>query len=199
MNHDLNILVLDTEVYSNTGGQASKSSPTGAVAKFAFSGKKTAKKDLGAMAMSYGYVYVASIAMGYNKNQTLQAFLEAESYPGPSLIIAYSPCINQGIKVGMEKTQFEEEAAVRSGYWPLYRFDPRRVAEGLNPFQFDSPDPDYDLHKFLMREVRYASLNKTFPEEAKVLQSRLIDEYANRMLKYKEMASLGVLALTSDK
>jgi pyruvate-ferredoxin/flavodoxin oxidoreductase len=188
MNQDLNILVLDTEVYSNTGGQASKSSPTGAVAKFASSGKKTAKKDLAAIAMCYGYVYVASIAMGYNKNQTLKAFLEAEAYPGPSLIIAYSPCINQGIKVGMEKTQYEQEVAVRSGYWPLFRYNPLRTAEGLNPFQLDSPEPDYDLHKFLMREVRYASLSKSFPEEAKVLQGRLIEEYHDRLIRYKELA-----------
>lgn len=188
MNQDVNLLVLDTEVYSNTGGQSSKASPTGSVAKFAFSGKKTTKKDLGAMAMTYGYVYVATVAMGYSKTQTLKAFLEAEAYPGPSLIIAYSPCINHGIKEGMDKSQYEQEIAVRSGYWPLYRFNPLRIKEGKNPFQLDSKEPDYDLHKFLMREVRYASLVQTFPEEAAELHKRLVEEYSLRYKKYKQMA-----------
>jgi pyruvate-ferredoxin/flavodoxin oxidoreductase len=198
MNQDVNVLVLDTEVYSNTGGQSSKASPTGAVAKFAYSGKKTAKKDLGAMMMIYGYVYVATVAMGYNKNQCLQAFIEAESYPGPSMIIAYSPCINQGIKDGMEKSQYEEELAVRSGYWPLYRYNPLRAKEGKNPFELDSKDPDFDLHTFLMREVRYASLVKTFPEEAKELHGRLVDEYAARFKKYKERAGTSAAPVTAD-
>jgi len=133
--YDVNILVLDTEVYSNTGGQSSKSTPTGAVAKFAASGKPTRKKDLGRMAMTYGYVYVASVAMGANKNQLLKALLEAESYQGPSLLIAYAPCINHGINMG--RSQYEEKLAVESGYWPLYRFDPRLKQEGKNPFMLD--------------------------------------------------------------
>jgi pyruvate-ferredoxin/flavodoxin oxidoreductase len=190
MNQDVNVMVLDTEVYSNTGGQSSKASPTGAVAKFAASGKKTAKKDLGAILMTYGYVYVATVAMGYNKIQTLKAFVEAEAYPGPAIIIAYSPCINQGIKAGMGKSQYEEELAVRSGYWPLFRFNPLRKAEGKNPFQLDSKEPDFDLHTFLMREVRYASLVKTFPEEAKELHSRLVVEYRERFEHYKKMAEV---------
>ncbi len=134
--YDVNILVLDTEVYSNTGGQSSKSTPTGAVAKFAASGKPTRKKELGRMAMTYGYVYVASVAMGANKNQVLKAILEAESYDGPSLIIAYAPCINHGINMG--RSQNEEKLAVEAGYWPLYRFDPRLKEEGKNPFTLDS-------------------------------------------------------------
>jgi pyruvate-ferredoxin/flavodoxin oxidoreductase len=198
MNQDLNILVLDTEVYSNTGGQASKASPTGAVAKFAYSGKKTAKKDLGAMMMNYGYVYVATVAMGYNKVQCLQAFAEAESYPGPALVIAYCPCINQGIKEGMEKSQYEEELAVRSGYWVLYRYNPLRAKDGKNPFELDSKEPDFDLHTFLMREVRYASLVKTFPEEAKELHGRLVEEYAARFKKYKERAGASAAPVTAD-
>ena len=188
MNQDVNILVLDTEVYSNTGGQSSKASPTGAVAKFAASGKKTAKKDLAAMAMIYGYVYVATVSMGADKTQTLKAFLEAEAYPGPSLIIAYSPCINHGIKAGMGKSQEEMELAVESGYWPLLRFNPLRTLEGKNPFQLDSKEPTGDLHAFLMGEVRYASLVKNFPEEAERLHTRLIEEYKARYLKYKALA-----------
>jgi len=189
MAQDVNILVLDTEVYSNTGGQSSKATPMGSVAKFAASGKKTKKKDLGRMLMTYGYVYVASVAMGANKNQCLKAFLEAESYPGPSIIIAYSPCINQGLKKGMGKSQEEEKFAVEAGYWPLYRFDPRLVAEGKNPFQLDSKDPTGDFHDFLMGEVRYASLVKSFPDEAKKLHAKLEQEYKERWETYKQMAA----------
>ncbi len=192
MNMDVNILCLDTEVYSNTGGQASKATPTGSVAKFAESGKKTAKKDLGAMLMTYGYVYVASIAMGANKNQTLKAFLEAEAYPGPSIIIAYSPCINHGIRAGMGKSMEEMALAVECGYWPLYRYNPLRTLEGKNPFQLDSKEPTGDLHDFLMGEVRYASLTKTFPEEAERLHKRLIQEFTIRHEKYKAMAAAPV-------
>jgi pyruvate-ferredoxin/flavodoxin oxidoreductase len=188
MNHDVNVLVMDTEVYSNTGGQSSKATPTGSVAKFAASGKKTKKKDLGRMLMTYGYVYVASVAMGANKNQCLKAFLEAESYPGPSVILAYSPCINQGLKKGMGKTQMEEKLAVESGYWPLYRFDPRVADEGKNPFQLDSKEPTGDFQGFLMGEVRYASLHQSFPEEAKKLHAQLEAEYAERYQTYKKMA-----------
>jgi pyruvate-ferredoxin/flavodoxin oxidoreductase len=188
MNEDINILVFDTELYSNTGGQSSKATPIGSIAKFAESGKKTKKKDLGLMAMSYGYVYVASVAMGANKNQVLKAMKEAESYPGPSLIIAYSPCINQGIKAGMGKTQEEEKLAVESGYWPLYRYDPRLAAEGKNPFQLDYQTPNGTIHDFLMGEVRYAALRQTFPEEAEKLHKQLEDSAQTRYQSYKRMA-----------
>ncbi len=188
MNKDVNVLVLDTEVYSNTGGQSSKATPTGSVAKFAASGKKTKKKDLGRMLMSYGYVYVASVAMGANMNQCLKAFQEAESYPGPSIIIAYAPCINQGLKKGMGKSQTEERLAVEVGYWPLYRYDPRLKEEGKNPFQLDSKEPTGDFHEFLMGEVRYASLYQSFPEEAKRLHARLEEECRERYQEYKALA-----------
>ncbi|MCX6094169.1 MAG: pyruvate:ferredoxin (flavodoxin) oxidoreductase [Candidatus Bipolaricaulota bacterium] len=188
MNQDINVLILDTEVYSNTGGQSSKATPTGSVAKFAESGKKTKKKDLGRMLMTYGYVYVASVAMGANKQQCLKAFLEAESFPGPSVVIAYAPCINQGLKKGMGKSQEEEKLAVETGYWPLYRFDPRLIAEGKNPFQLDSKEPTGDFRDFLMGEVRYASLVQSFPEEAKRLHAQLEAEYKERYAAYKKMA-----------
>ena len=185
---DINILVLDTEVYSNTGGQASKATPMGSVVKFAESGKKTKKKDLGLMAMTYGYVYVASVAMGANKNQLIKALKEAESYPGPSLIIAYAPCINHGIKVGMGKSQYEEKKAVESGYWTLYRYDPRLADEGKNPFQLDSKEPDGTLRDFLMGEVRYESLTRSFPEEAEKLHKKLEEDIISRYNRYKMMA-----------
>jgi pyruvate-ferredoxin/flavodoxin oxidoreductase len=188
MGEDINILVFDTEVYSNTGGQSSKATPHGSVAKFAYSGKKTKKKDLGLMAMSYGYVYVASVAMGANMNQVLKAFIEAESYPGPSIIIAYSPCINHGIKKGMGKTQHEEKLAVLSGYWPLYRFDPRLIKEEKNPFQLDSKQPDGTLREFIMGEVRYNSLTRTFPDEATKLHKKLEEDVDQRYKQYKRMA-----------
>ncbi len=164
---DVNVLVLDTEVYSNTGGQSSKSTPTAAVAKFAASGKKIRKKDLGMMAMSYGYVYVAQVAMGANQSQYLKAVTEAESYPGPSLIIAYSPCINHGLIAGMGKTQQEEKMAVESGYWHLFRYNPLLEKEGKNPFVMDSKEPDWSkFQEFLKKEIRYTSLKKTFPASA---------------------------------
>ncbi|MEA3457708.1 MAG: thiamine pyrophosphate-dependent enzyme, partial [Candidatus Thermoplasmatota archaeon] len=188
MGEDINILVLDTEVYSNTGGQASKATPIGSVAKFAASGKKTKKKDLGLMAMTYGYVYVTSVAMGANKNQMMKALKEAESYPGPSLIIAYAPCINHGIKAGMGKSQQEEKLAVESGYWPLYRYDPRLAEEGKNPFQLDYKEPDGTLHDFIMGEVRYNSLTRSFPEEARKLHKKLEENVSARYKKYKAMA-----------
>ncbi len=177
---DVNILVMDTEVYSNTGGQSSKATPTGAVAKFAASGKKIGKKDLGRIAMSYGYVYVASISMGANKNQVLKAFMEADQYPGPSLILCYAPCINQGIRKGMGKTQLEEKLAVDSGYWPLYRYNPTLKAEGKNPFKLESKAPDGTLQEFLAGENRYAILEKTFPEESKRLRSQIEEEVNER-------------------
>jgi len=188
MGEDINILVFDTEVYSNTGGQASKATPIGSVAKFAASGKKTKKKDLGLMAMTYGYVYVASVAMGANKNQLIKALKEAESYPGPSLIICYAPCINHGIKKGMGKTQEEEKLAVESGYWPLYRFDPRLANEGKNPFQLDYKGPNGTLRDFIMGEVRYNTLYRSFPEEAEKLHKKLEEDVNERYKKYKRMA-----------
>ncbi|CCZ80053.1 MAG: pyruvate:ferredoxin (flavodoxin) oxidoreductase [Odoribacter sp.] len=168
--HDVNILVLDTEVYSNTGGQSSKSTPTGAVAKFAASGKRVRKKDLGMMAISYGYVYVAQVSMGANQAQYMKAIKEAEAYPGPSLIIAYAPCINHGLKASMGKSQAEEKKAVECGYWQLYRYNPLLEAEGKNPFQLDSKEPDYSkFREFLMGEVRFNSLVKAAPEDAEKL------------------------------
>lgn len=187
MGHDVNILVMDTEVYSNTGGQASKATPTGAVAKFAASGKQTRKKDLGRMIMTYGYVYVASVCMGANKNQLMKALVEAESYPGSSLILAYSPCINHGIHMG--RSQEEGKRAVESGYWPLYRFDPRRKEEGKNPFILDSKDPKADFKEFLMGEVRYSSLARAFPERAEKLFEKAEDDMNERLETYKQMAA----------
>ncbi len=166
---DVNILVLDTEVYSNTGGQASKATPTGSVAQFASSGKNTKKKDLAAIAMSYGYVYVAQIAMGADYNQCIKAISEAESYNGPSIVIAYAPCINHGIKSGMGTTMQETKAAVAAGYWNLFRFDPRLVEQGKNPFTLDSKEPTTSYKDFIMSEVRYNSLVRTFPERAEKL------------------------------
>jgi len=187
MGRDVNILVLDTEVYSNTGGQSSKSTPTGAVAKFAASGKPTRKKDLGVMAMSYGYVYVASVAMGANKNQFMRALVGAESYQGPSIIIAYSPCINHGIDMG--QSQNEEQRAVESGYWTLYRYDPRLKEEGKNPFILDSKEPKGDFKEFLMGEVRYSSLKRTFPENAEKLFQKAEVDMKEKFETYKRMAA----------
>ena len=166
---DVNIFVFDTEVYSNTGGQSSKATPTGAIAQFAAAGKVTKKKDLAAIAMSYGYVYVAQIAMGADMGQTIKAISEAESYNGPSLVIGYAPCINHGIKGGMSIAMTEEKKAVQAGYWHLFRFDPRLQAEGKNPFQLDSKAPTADYNDFIMGEVRYNALARQNPERAKEL------------------------------
>jgi pyruvate-ferredoxin/flavodoxin oxidoreductase len=164
---DVNILVLDTEVYSNTGGQASKSTPLGAIAKFAAAGKRVRKKDLGMIATTYGYVYVAQIAMGADQAQTLKAIREAEAYPGPSLVIAYAPCINHGLKAGMGKSQAEEAKAVECGYWHLWRYNPAIEAEGKNPFALDSKEPQWDkFQEYLMGEVRFASVAKQYPQQA---------------------------------
>jgi len=203
---DINVMVFDTEVYSNTGGQSSKATPTGSIAKFAASGKKTAKKDMGGMAMTYGYVYVANVGMGANKQQMVKAFTEAESYDGPSLIMAYAPCINHGIKKGMGKSQEETNLAVKSGYWPLYRYNPMLAEEGKNPFVLDSKEPDGSLQEFLGGEVRYAALQQLFPDEAQRLHTRLEAEFADRYAKYKKMAEAefvaaepsGELAATDD-
>jgi len=177
---DINVFIFDTEVYSNTGGQSSKATPTGSVAKFAASGKKTAKKDMGSMMMSYGYVYVASVAMGANKKQLMKTLVEAESYDGPSLIMAYAPCINHGIKKGMGRAQKEMKLAVSSGYWPMYRYNPELKAQGKNPFILDCKKPDGTLQEFLSGEVRYASLETTFPEESKKLRTRIEEELTER-------------------
>ena len=189
--HNVNVLVLDTEVYSNTGGQSSKSTPVGAVAKFAASGKRVRKKDLGAMAMSYGYVYVAQVAMGANQAQYLKALKEAEAYDGPSLIIAYAPCINHGLKASMGKSQAEEKKAVECGYWQLYRYNPMLEEEGKNPFQLDSKEPDYSKFRdFLMGEVRFNSLMKAAPAEAEELFRRTEQDARWRLEGYKRRAEM---------
>ncbi len=186
---DVNVLVMDTEVYSNTGGQASKSTPVGAVAKFAASGKRIRKKDLGMIAMSYGYVYVAQVAMGANQSQYLKALREAEAYPGPSLVIAYATCINHGLRKGMEEAQKQQQRAVDAGYWHLYRFDPRLEAEGKNPFQLDSKEPDFSkFNDFLQSEVRYTSLLKSFPDAAGELFAAAETNAKWRYNSYKRLA-----------
>ena len=188
---DVNVLVMDTEVYSNTGGQSSKSTPVGAVAKFAASGKRVRKKDLGAMAMTYGYVYVAQVAMGANQGQYFRALKEAEAYPGPSIIIAYSPCINHGLKNGMGKTQEESKLAVECGYWHLYRYNPMLAEQGKNPFTLDSKEPEWDkFQNFLSSEVRYSSLKKTFPKEAGELFAAAEDNAKWRYNGYKRVAGM---------
>ncbi len=185
---DVNVLVMDTEVYSNTGGQASKSTPLGSVAKFAAAGKRQKKKDLGRMAMTYGYVYVASVSMGADMQQVLKALKEAEAYPGPSLIIAYAPCINQGIRKGMGKSIEESKLAVKSGYWPLYRYNPLLADDGKNPFVLESKEPDGTLDEFLLGENRYAQLDQAWPETAKQLRETLATEQKERYAMYKKMA-----------
>lgn len=186
---DVNILVVDTEVYSNTGGQSSKSTPTAAIAKFAASGKKTKKKDLGMMAMSYGYVYVAQINMGADKNQVMKAIAEAESYKGPSLIIAYAPCINHGLRIGMGNSQEEAKRASACGYWQTYRFNPELKDTGKNPFTLDSKEPTADFKEFLMGEVRYSSLAKAFPEQADALFEKTKKDAMERLEGYKKLAN----------
>jgi len=188
---DINVIVLDTEVYSNTGGQASKSTPAGAVAKFAASGKKIRKKDLGQMAMSYGYVYVAQVSMGSSNAQYLKAIKEAEAYPGPSLIIAYSPCINHGLRDGMGKTQAQMKFAVESGYWHLYRYNPLLEKEGKNPFTLDSKEPDWSkFQDFLNSEVRYTSLVKSFPDQADILFKAAEENAKWRYKSYQRLAAM---------
>ncbi|MBQ9988226.1 MAG: pyruvate:ferredoxin (flavodoxin) oxidoreductase [Clostridia bacterium] len=188
MGDDINILVMDTEVYSNTGGQASKATPTGSIAKFAAAGKRTRKKDLGLISMSYGYIYVASIAMGADQNQALKAIREAEAYPGPSIVIAYAPCINHGINMG--KSQAEEKAAVASGYWPLYRYNPMLAQEGKNPFIVDSKEPTADYRSFLLGENRYRTLNAAKPELAEQLFSKQEEEAKSRLEYYRKLSQI---------
>ena len=187
---DVNILVLDTEVYSNTGGQSSKATPTASVAKFAASGKRVKKKDLGMIAATYGYVYVAQVAIGANMNQFLKAIKEAESYNGPSLVIAYAPCINHGIKAGMGKTVDREKKAVEAGYWHLYRFNPLLKEEGKNPFVLDSKAPSASFREFLEGEVRYASLKASFPEIAEELYVKAEKDAKDRYDGYIRMAEM---------
>ena len=185
---DVNVLVFDTEVYSNTGGQSSKATPTGAVAQFAASGKRVKKKDLGMMAMSYGYVYVAQVAMGADKNQLVKALVEAEKYHGPSLIIAYAPCINHGLKGGMSGAQNEIKRAVEAGYWHMYRFNPELKAEGKNPFILDSKEPTASFRDFLLSEVRYSALQRTFPEIAEELFQKCEEDAKARLETYQKKA-----------
>ncbi|HSH52319.1 MAG TPA: pyruvate:ferredoxin (flavodoxin) oxidoreductase [Bacteroidales bacterium] len=187
---DVNVLVLDTEVYSNTGGQASKATPVGAVAKFAAAGMRVRKKDLGMMAMTYGYVYVAQVSMGASQSQYFKAIKEAEAYPGPSLIIAYAPCINHGLKAGMGKSQLEEKLAVECGYWHNFRFNPLLETEGKNPFLIDSKEPDWSkFQDFLKNEVRYSALTKSFPDVADELFIRAEDDAKWRYNNYKRLAA----------
>ncbi len=187
---DINVFVMDTEVYSNTGGQASKATPLGSIAKFAAAGKRIGKKDLGAMAMTYGYVYVASVSLGADKQQMLKAFREAEAYKGPSIVIAYAPCINQGIRKGMGKSVEEGKLAVKSGYWPLYRYNPELAKEGKNPFILEYKEPDGSLQEFLDGENRYKQLAKIDPEAAKRLRPELEKACIERWKRYKQLADL---------
>ena len=188
MGEDVNVLVMDTEVYSNTGGQASKATPTGSVAKFAAAGKRTKKKDLGAITMTYGYVYVAQVCMGANHNQLLKAMIEAEQYDGPSLIIAYAPCINHGINMG--KTQAQMKFAVDAGYWHLYRYNPMLKEQGKNPFTLDSKEPAGSYQDFINSEIRYKSLQKQFPEAAEQLFEMAESEAKERYAHYKRLAEI---------
>jgi len=185
---NVNVMVFDTEVYSNTGGQASKASPKASVAKFAAAGKRVSKKDLGMIAMSYGYIYVAQVAMGANQNQTIKAITEAEKYDGPSLIICYAPCINHGIKNGMGMTQLQEKKAVEAGYWHLYRYNPMLAAEGKNPFTLDSKDPTASFRDFLNSETRYTSLKLGFPDVAEELFAASEEDAKKRLASYKRLA-----------
>jgi len=187
---DVNIFVMDTEVYSNTGGQSSKSTPTGAVAKLAASGKKTRKKDLGLMAMTYGYVYVTQIAMGANMNHAIKAITEAEAYKGPSLIIAYAPCISHGIKTGMGTSMSEEKKAVESGYWHLYRYNPLLKHEGKNPFILDSKEPTKSYTDFINGELRYSSLKNIFPDTVEEAFKESENNALERYDIYKKLSSI---------
>ncbi|MCI5744812.1 MAG: pyruvate:ferredoxin (flavodoxin) oxidoreductase [Erysipelotrichaceae bacterium] len=192
-NDNINVLILDTEIYSNTGGQASKSTPEGAIAKFAAAGKQTAKKDMASIAMAYGHVYVASISMGADRNQAIKALKEAESYDGPSLILAYSPCISQGIKGGLVNHQKSQKEATRVGYWPIFRYDPRREEQGLNPFQLDCKEPDFEGYRnYLLSQTRYSQLPKVNPDEAE----RLLTE--NQKYAMKRWAKLAKMAKVEE-
>ncbi|THB76529.1 MAG: pyruvate:ferredoxin (flavodoxin) oxidoreductase [Desulfobulbaceae bacterium] len=189
---DINILVMDTEVYSNTGGQSSKATPTGAIAKYSASGKKLTKKDLARMVISYGHAYVASVSMGASKQQVMKAFIEAEKHPGPSIVICYAPCIAHGIRKGMGKTQLEAKLAVQSGFWSTFRYNPALKDEGKNPFILDCKEPDGTLQEFLSSENRFASLEKSNPEESKRLRAKIEDEVNDKYQMLKKMAEHGV-------
>jgi len=189
---DINILVMDTEVYSNTGGQSSKATQTGAVAKYTASGKKVSKKDLARMIITYGHAYVASVSMGANKQQMMKAFMEAERHPGPSLIVCYAPCIAHGLRAGMGKSQNEAKLAVECGYWPMFRYNPALVDEGKNPFTLDYKEPNGKLQEFLSNEVRFAALERSHPEESKRLRARIEEEVNDRYTLLKGMAEHGV-------
>ena len=187
---DINIMVFDTEVYSNTGGQSSKATPTGAIAQFAAGGKEVKKKDLAGIAMSYGYIYVAQVAMGADYNQCIKAIAEAEAYPGPSLVICYAPCINHGIKAGMSKAQTEEKNAVDAGYWNLFRFNPALAAAGEDAFILDSKAAVADYKEFLNGEVRYNSLMRSNPEKAKVLFDKAEQNSKDRFAHLEKLVKL---------
>ena len=187
---DVNVMVFNTEVYSNTGGQASKATPIGAIAQFAAGGKDIKQKDLAAISISYGYIYVAQIAMGADYNQCVKAISEAESYNGPSIIIAYAPCINHGIKGGLKNAMTEEKDAVKAGYWHLFRFDPRLKAQGKNPFQLDSKAPTESYTDFLKREVRYTSLMRSNPERAEKLFAEAELQAAQKYAQLQKMVEL---------
>jgi pyruvate-ferredoxin/flavodoxin oxidoreductase len=194
---DVNLLVLDTEVYSNTGGQQSKATPLGAAAKFAVAGKETAKKDLGMMAMGYGHVYVARVAFGAKDSQTVQAFLEAEAHPGPSLIIAYSHCIAHGYDMALGAEQ--QKLAVGSGIWPLYRFDPRRAAAGEPPLKLDSPAPKASARDYMRNETRFRMVEKLDPERFKRLLAKAEREALQRYAVYQQLAGLTVPRIAVDE
>ena len=188
MNANVNIMLVDTEVYSNTGGQSSKATPIGAVAQFAASGRKFNKKDLGRLLMTYGHIYIAQVALGADPNQLIKAIKEAEAYNGPSIIIAYAPCINHGIKGGMGNAQHEMKRAVDCGYWHLYRYNPLLKKEGKNPFILDSKEPQQSFREYLMGETRYAALTRTFPDIAEELFAKA-EEFAKKKYEtYKELA-----------
>lgn len=183
---DINVFVVDTEVYSNTGGQSSKATPLGAVAQFASAGKRSHKKDLGAIFQTYGNVYVAQVAMGADANQLIKALHEAEMHKGPSVIIAYTPCVSHGIKAGMANVQHEMKRAVDAGYWTLYRYDP----ENSKPMKIDSKTPTLDYEEFLDGETRYAALKRTFPEHAKTLFKTAKEDASIKYQKYKALEEL---------
>ena len=186
---NINVLVFDTEIYSNTGGQSSKSTPMAAMAKFAAAGKRTRKKDLGRMMMAYGNVYVAQVAMGADKNQLVKAMLEAEAYEGPSIIIAYATCISHGLKAGMGKSISHMGDAVKSGYWHLYRYNPLLEEQGKNPFTLDSKEPTENFRDFIMGQVRYSAIKKQYPEQAEELFEMAEKQAKDRLASYKRLAA----------
>jgi pyruvate-ferredoxin/flavodoxin oxidoreductase len=195
--HDVNVLVLDTEVYSNTGGQQSKATPLGAAAKFAAAGKESAKKDLGMMPMSYGHVYIARIAFGAKDNHTVQALLEAEAYPGPSLVIAYSHCIAHGYDMALGAEQ--QKLAVASGIWPLYRYDPRRAARGEPPLLLDSPEPKVPAREYMRNETRFRMVEKQNPERFRRLLAKAEREARQRYAVYRQLAGLTIPLVSANE